>query len=152
MGGEKELHAGNAHNLSVCRPCIVNTTVSERIYSSVFTTNSRTYPETDCSVFNYYEAVQLNIVTAGYYRFSSNSIIALNQYIYQNTFHPIAPTVNLIVKKDFYDLGVQLHALLYANITYVLVVKSVAANQTGVFSIDSIGPNRLGVRRIGKFD
>ena len=139
-------------NSSIFLPCIGNTTIVQRIYSSMFTANSQTYPETDCSIFNYYEALQLNIATAGYYRFSSNSRIALNQYTYQKTFHQVTPSVNLIAKTSAVDPSVQLNAFLYANTTDMLVVTSATPNQTGGFSIDAIGLNRVGVRRIGKFD
>ena len=130
----------------------MNITVVQLVHSSVLTTNSRAYSLTDCSVPDYYyEALQLSILTTGYYRLSSNSIVGLHGYIYQNTFDPSAPLFNLLVEKDG-ELGFRLSIFLEANMAYVLVVTSVVPNQTGAFSIGAAGPNHISVRRMGKFD
>lgn len=139
------------HRYRVVLLSIVNATIVERLYSSALTTSSRVYAETGCLASNYYEAVQLNIVATGRYRFSSNSSVNLDQYIYRNTFYPFAPSANLLAVEPALAT-VQLSIVLQANTTYVLVVTSAIANQTGAFSIDVTGPNRIGVRRPGKFD
>ena len=131
--------------------CLVNATIVERLYSSALTATSPVYAETGCLTVNYYEALQLNIVTTGLYRFSSNSSMDLNQYIYQNAFHPVAPSADQLGAKRS-STTVQLSIVLQANRTYVLVGTSATPNQTGLFSIDVRGPNRIGVRQLGKFD
>ena len=73
----------------------------------------------------------------------------LNQYIYQNAFHPVAPSADQLAAKRS-STTLQLSIVLQANRTYVLVVTSAIANQTGSFSIDVTGPNRISVRRRGK--
>ena len=94
--------------------------------------------------------MQLSVVTAGFYRFSSNSTIGLHGYIYQNTFDPLSPSVNLRAEKGG-ELGFQLSLFLETNISYILVVTSLVAKQTGPFSIVAHGPHNITTRLIGKF-
>lgn len=129
----------------------MNTTVVGCIYSSVLTTNSRTYSPISCSIPNYYyEAIQLSIVTNGYYRISGNSTIGLHAYIYQNNFDPVNPSTDLRVEKGS-DLGFRLDISFKANTVYVLVVRSLISYQTGSFSIVAEGPDNINATKIGKF-
>jgi hypothetical protein len=129
----------------------VNTTIDGRLYSSVLTTSSRVYAQTGCSSSDYYEALQLNIVTTGVYRFSSNSSVDLNQYVYQNAFHPVTPSSNLLAIKPS-SSTLPMSIFLRANITYVLVMTTATPYQTGPFSVYVKGPIRIGACRLGKSD
>ena len=95
--------------------------------------------------------MQLSAVTAGFYRFSSDSTIDLHGYIYQNTFDPLNPSLNLRAERGG-ELGFQLSLFLETNISYILVVTSIVPKQIGSFSIVGHGPNSINARRIGKFD
>ena len=131
---------------------LVNKTIARWAYASVLTTTSRTYSPIDCTIPNhYYEAVQLDVVTDGYYLLSSNSSIDLHAYIYQDTFDPLNPSFSPRIEKSG-DLGFRLRLLLWGNTTYVLVVTPVTHNQTGPFSIAIEGPANITTRHFSKFD
>jgi hypothetical protein len=131
--------------------CIVKTTVARLIYASVLRANDQMYSPTGCSVpTHHYDVLELIIKTPGYYRISSNSSIGLRASIYQNTFDPVNPSLNLRAEKEG-DLGFRLTLFLRAETIYMLVVTSVTPHQTGAFSIVSAGPANVTARRIGKF-
>ena len=85
------------------------------------------------------------------YRLSSNSIIALKGFLYHGIFNPMDPTLNQL-RKGTGEGGFRLSMYLQANAIYVLVVTSIVPDQTGSFSIDATGPNRINASRIGKSD
>ena len=130
----------------------MNTTVARWVYSSALTTTSRTYSLLACGIPNHhYEAVQLDVVTAGYYLLVSNSSIDLHAYIYQDTFDPLNPSSHLRVEK-IGDLGFRLRVFLEGNTTYVLVVTPVIHNHTGPFSLAIEGSPDINTGRVSKFD
>lgn len=130
----------------------MNTTIARWVYSSALTTTSRTYSLIACSIPNcYYEALQLDVVTTGYYPLSSNSSIDLHAYTYQDTFDPLNPSSSLRAENSG-DLGFRLRVFLKGNTTYVLVVTPVTHNQTGSFSIAIEGPANISTRHFSKFD
>jgi hypothetical protein len=130
----------------------VNTIIIQPVYSSILTTNSSKYSTKDCSIFhhNYYEAVRLTVLTTGYYRFSSNSSIDLNGYIYQGMFDPHFPSRNLIAEKRG-EIDFQMSLYLEVKMNYVLVVTTSIGNQTGAFSITGPGPNYISIQHMSKF-
>lgn len=128
----------------------MNTTIVRWAYSSAITTNSGSYSPTGCSVVNYYEALELNNSKLGTYRFSSNSTIGLRGSIYLTSFDPLYPSSNLLAEKSG-ELGFQLNVPLVDS-TYILVVTSRIAGQTGSFSIVAYGPSKINARLISKFD
>ena len=129
----------------------MNNTVVRLIHSSALTANGQTYSPTGCSFPNhYYEALELIIETAGYYRLSCNSSIGLRAYIYQDVFDPLNPSFKLRAEKDG-QLGFQTTLFLRDETTYVLVVTSVNPRKTGSFSIVISGPDDVSTGRIGKF-
>jgi hypothetical protein len=129
----------------------VNKTVIQPVYSSILTTNSSKYSPKDCSIVhhNYYEALKLTVSTTGYYRFSSNSSIGLNGYIYRNMFDPLFPSRNLIAGKQE-EIDFQMSLYLAVEMNYVLVVTTSIGNQTGAFSITAAGPNYTSIQYMSK--
>jgi hypothetical protein len=115
------------------------------------TTNSSKYSPKVCSIahHNYYEALQLTVLTTGYYRFSSKSSIDLNGHIYQGMFDPHFPSRNPIAERreqtDF-----QMSIYLEVEMNYVLVVTTSIGNQTGAFSITAAGPNYTSIQHMSK--
>ena len=128
----------------------MNTTIVRWAYSAAIATNSSSYSSTGCSIPNCYEALELNNSKPGSYRFFINSSIDLRGSIYQKPFDPLYPSSNLLAGKSG-ELGFQLNVHL-ADSTYVLIVTSLIAGQTGSFSIVAYGPGKINARRISKFD
>ena len=109
------------------------------------------YSSTGCSTLDdYYEALQLNVVTTGYYRLVGHSNISLHVYIYHDTFYPSDPFFNLRTDHNA-DVGFRLGVVLESNSTYVLVVTSASPSEQGSFSIDSQGPANIRAHHICKF-
>jgi hypothetical protein len=129
----------------------VNKTIIQLVYSSILTTNSSKYSPKDCSIahHNYYEALKLTLLTTGYYRFSSNSSIGLNVYIYQGMFDPHFPSCNLIAEKHE-ETDFQMSLYLEVKMNYVLVVTTSIGNQTGTFSITGAGSNCISIQHMSK--
>jgi hypothetical protein len=129
----------------------VNTTIIQPVYSSILTANSSKYSPKDCSIVhhNNYEALKLTVSTTGYYRFSSNSSIGLNGYIYQDLFDPLFPSRNLIAEKRE-QTNFQMSIYLEVEMNYVLVVTTSIGNQTGAFSITAAGLNYTSIQHISK--
>ncbi|CAF1020086.1 unnamed protein product [Adineta steineri] len=108
------------------------------------------YGRTVCDDSNYYyETIEINVVTDGFYIIASNSSVDIYGYVYNNSFNPFNPSVNLILSNIFgCGAGFQLTVNLVVNITYILVVTSWKENMTGSFSIIVSGPTNTSVTRI----
>ena len=131
---------------------LVNITAVEPVFSSTLTNDSRVYSRIVGSLPNYYyTALQVIIVSTGEYRFVGNSSIDLHGYMYQGTFNPAVPCLNLLAEKSS-RLGFELSVFLQCNMQHILVVTSVIPSQTGTFSIMAAGPHHISVHPISKFD
>ena len=115
------------------------------IYSSNLTRDSPTYsPHCRAAVF-YYDAVQLTVVTTGWYRLWSASSFEPSGYFYQDNFNPLNPFQNLLLKDHESCDSIQfaLRVYLESNTKYILAVTSFWPNTTGTFSIHVAGPQNI---------
>ena len=91
---------------------------------------------------NYYEAVKINVHTPGNY--SIRSISALDTFgsLYNDTFDPTYPSLNLLQSNDDGAGSSQffLSLVLQTMIDYILVATTFSPMETGEFSIIVQGP------------
>ncbi len=101
----------------------------------------------------YYEAIQVKIIEAAIYTLRSNSIIATYGYIYNDSFNPCDPVLNLMSIDDQSGGAkqFQLKIALQANTTYILVVTTSFPTQTGTFSILVSDPNNVNLNYISEY-
>jgi hypothetical protein len=126
------------------------------MYSSALTENSQIYNRQDlpCQVPEYYyEAIQVNVVESADYDLCSDSTMDTQGYLYNNTFNPFNPYINLLVSNDDGNDSTQftLTTYLRANTTYVLVVTTFRENTVGPFSIFVSGPNNVSLNPIREY-
>jgi hypothetical protein len=90
----------------------------------------------------YYVAIQINFPTAGHYDITSNSMIDTYGYLYDGSFDPANPSVNLRWQHD--DSNGQFQFLFGMTIgsryTLTLVTTTYSAGVTGAFSVVVTGP------------
>jgi hypothetical protein len=91
----------------------------------------------------YFNAIQVTVQTTGTYTFTSDSALDTIGYIYDSSFDPSEPTVNLITDDD--DGGennyqFRIEVFLETGHTYILVVTTHAESETGSFSVSASGP------------
>ncbi|CAF5034245.1 unnamed protein product, partial [Rotaria sp. Silwood1] len=119
----------------------VNTT-----YSSAWTTNSRKFLRYRGRTANYYyETYQVNVSTAGYYRFKSSSSIDTYGYLYVNNFFPSSTSLNFLVEDDDTGSNAQFQFTLYLqpNTVYILVATAYYENITGSYTVIASGATRV---------
>ncbi len=93
----------------------------------------------------YYETIQVNVETAGFYSLSSKSNINTYGYLYNDAFNPFNPSENLNSENSYKCNGEQfkLDIYLQPSATYVLVVTTYFPKVTGTFLIFAFGPNNI---------
>ncbi|CAF3558737.1 unnamed protein product [Rotaria socialis] len=112
-------------------------------YSSSLTANSPTYCRTTCIRWQfYYDVLTVTVTKAGKYKFTSESNIDTYGYIYNSSFNPANPHLNLLAEDN--DSGKKRQFQLKINLqpweTYVLVITTFIPNVRGSFSIDVSDP------------
>jgi len=127
----------------------------QTMYSSALTTMSPSYDRAGSSrppPF-YYEAIQVKVMEAAFYNLYSNSIIDTYGYIYNDSFNPCDPSLNLISEDDQSGDRNQFRLIssLRANTTYILVVTTSFPSVTGNFSILVSGPNNVDLNSISEY-
>lgn len=91
-----------------------------------------------------YEAIRVAIYTStsGRYTFRSNSSLDTYGYLYNGSFNPFNPSLNLIASDD--DSGGSGQFLFNVTLTYdnvyILVVTTYSPNVTGVYTVTALGP------------
>ncbi len=83
------------------------------------------------------------MATTGTYTFTSSGTIADNYgYLYQGNFYPSYPQYNIIAQNDDGAGGrnFRLTATLRSDITYIIVVTTLRAGDTGSFTIVASDP------------
>ncbi|CAF4181555.1 unnamed protein product [Adineta steineri] len=121
------------------------------MYSSALTTNNHKYsPRFWEKPTYYYETIQIDVVTDGFYMIASNSSINTYGYIYNGSFDPFNPFVNLISESSRRcpDGHFWLEVNLRVNVKYILVVTTRYADETGAFSIIVSGLTNTSIERI----
>ncbi len=122
-------------------------------HSSNLTTNSQMYSRDSRRSNYYYEIMEIKVFEDGIYHLVSESTIDTYGSIYQDTFHPVLPCVNLITQDDDGTCDKQFMVNLYfrAITTYILVVTTHSPNVTGSFSIVAFGPNNVILKRSSEY-
>ena len=117
------------------------------------TENSPQYSRQVCDTSEYYyEAVQIKVVTSGYYSLSSISSVYMHASLYESYFNPYDVFQQLLSDNSggCPNAQFQITAYLKANITYVLVVTTSNKKTVGTFSVLVSGPNNVSFSRISK--
>ncbi|CAF4100912.1 unnamed protein product, partial [Rotaria sp. Silwood2] len=122
-------------------------------YSSVLTFNSQTFcHRTDNCLDSpfFYEALQLNISMDGNYTFLCNSSMDTYGYLYNNTFDPVYPTMNILAIDDDSGGNYQFMFSMFLQTLsqYILVATTYNKNITGPFTITAHGLAPVGFTRI----
>lgn len=103
-------------------------------------------------LIHYYEAVQIKVVTSGWYIFSSSSRIGAFGYLYKDYFNPSESSEKLLSQNTASCSTNQFRLVfsLQSNITYVLVMTTVHPENTGSFTIYASGLDNVAFKRISK--
>ncbi|CAF1210287.1 unnamed protein product [Adineta ricciae] len=125
----------------------------QSIYSSALTIYSPKYchDSSYCSEFmHYYQAIQINVSTTGYYSIASESDMYTYGYLYNGTFDPSFISQNLITGNDNNTGYSQFRFVYYlqSTETYVMVVTTYIIYATGRFSLIAIGAGRVNYDRL----
>ncbi|CAM2704000.1 unnamed protein product [Rotaria socialis] len=121
-------------------------------YSGVLTTSSSTFTRNGRSGTFYFEAIEVTPKRTGNYTFTSNSRIDNYGYLYANPFNPLNTTSNLLTHADDNENETSdqfsLTCALQADTSYTLVFTTFDPDLTGPFSIFTLGPSRISLRRL----
>lgn len=116
-------------------------------YSSALTRDDGRYkrPGSLYSTGFLYKAIQVIVNTTGTYSLASVSDLDTNGYLYNDTFDPSNPSVNLIHQDD--DNGgnrqFKITAFLQAGVPYTLVLSTQSTGYSGPFTIVGSGPGNV---------
>ncbi|CAF3931917.1 unnamed protein product [Adineta steineri] len=122
----------------------------QSVYSSVLTADNQKYSRRCDKLNYYYETIQISVITDEFYMIASNSSVDTYGYIYEHSFDPFNPSVNLILEDDENCEQEQfgLTVNLQVNIKYILVVTTFSPDATNAFSIIVSGLTNANVERI----
>jgi hypothetical protein len=94
---------------------------------------------------HHYKAIQIIVRRTGTYNLKSSSDIDTHGFLYNGTFYPLNPSVNLLARDD--DTGgrmqFKLTAFLVGGVAYTLVVTTHGTNVIGPFSVVVSGPDHV---------
>ena len=120
-------------------------------YSSELNSYSQLYCRVaPCQTGNYsYEAIELIVLMSGSYILTCNAAVDSFGYLYNETFDPVFPNLNLLVVDDDSagNSQFQMQYFLEATGKYMLVVTTYAKNELGTFSIRVRGPGTVNFTR-----
>ena len=124
----------------------------ESNYSGLLSSNSSRFISTynSGSNFRYYQSIQVTVSSTGTYGFISSSGFDTLGLFYVSRFDPSNPGENQIQIDDDSGGGSQflITTSLQPSQTYVLVVTTLRAGETGRFSIRAYGPSSVNLREI----
>ena len=112
---------------------------------SILTENSPTYMEKCEGPIYYYESIRMNVSKQGYYEFIINHTMGINIRIYNNSFNPLNPQLNLIFNFHEQCTVGQIKSIinLKNDQIYNLVVTTMSPNITSSYSVVLIGPSHV---------
>ena len=122
-------------------------------YESELSATTDRYSRDQCQSSNYYyQALEMKIETSGIYRFQMNNANRMLGYLYQDTFNPLDPSINLLSESGRECNGYQLwmNTSLLSNTTYILVATTDVPGRTGEFTIRSFGTANIAFSRISE--
>jgi hypothetical protein len=109
------------------------------------------YPRINCEQADYhYEAILMNVITAGFYSLQSYDNISTYASIYKNDFNRFNISQNLLSNSSL-DCTISDSIYLETNTTYILIVTTYYPNVTGAFWIFLFGPNKVSFNRTSKY-
>ena len=116
-------------------------------YSSAWTIESQSYCRTSCAVSQnyYYEAIEVRVGAHGTFSLASKSRVDTYGYLYNSSFDPFSPSLNLLLQDDEsgYNRQFKLTFVFEPDLIYILVVTTFNSNTTGSFSISGSGPGSV---------
>ena len=111
-------------------------------YSNSLTRNSLRYARLNEENDNYYyQSIELNVNQSGLYQIINDSPIFLYGYLYNNSFDPNNPSINLITfdHDTPSNPNFSFSSDLNANNRYILVITTVNPSRTGSFFLTISG-------------
>jgi hypothetical protein len=122
-------------------------------YTSAWTSTSPRFTRYNgvTGSYYYYEAIQVTVSTAGYYRFRSVSTIDSYGYLYTGSFFASTPSTNLYLQDDD-SAGngqFQFTANLQPNVVYILIATTYAPSVTSAITVVVSGLVRVDLERLG---
>ncbi|CAF1281543.1 unnamed protein product [Adineta steineri] len=146
-----DLFNGRIQKFNCLKKFCANTSAPlQKTYSSSLTKINQIYYR-DCDKRNfYYESIRVKVIETGYYTFRSSGNIDSYGSIYKNKFNPLDPSENFLKTVDDSDSGAQFKLDIQLDIgtIYVLVVTTFDSKETGKFSIDMLGKNKVILERL----
>jgi hypothetical protein len=102
----------------------------------------------------HYAAFEISVVVASNYSFSTESNINTYGYMYNHTFQPDNPSLNLLTEDGNVGENGQfkLTVFLHPWTSYILVVTTSSPNATDRFLIVASGPTTVALRHIRKYN
>ncbi|CAF1154283.1 unnamed protein product [Adineta steineri] len=100
--------------------------------------------------FKYLKRYCVKVIESGSYSFHGIGTIDPYGSIYNNKFNPLDPSKNLIDREYARppDIHFKLDIHLYVDIIYVLVISTFDSKETGEFSINVLGENKVNLDRL----
>jgi len=122
-------------------------------YSSELNNKSPKHTSFNCrQLDHYYEALEINVSTSGFYMFSSESSLNAYGYLYEHQFNLYDSIDTSLAQSDHlcYDDQLRIIAYLEFNITYILIITThyAYANQKGPFSVFVKGPDAIEIKQM----
>jgi len=122
-------------------------------YSSELNNKSSKHTSFNCrQLDHYYEALEINVNTSGFYLFSTESSFNTSGYLYEHEFNPYDSIDNSLARSDDScdDNQLRIIAYLKFNITYILIITTHYAypDQQGPFSLFVKGPDEIKIKQM----
>jgi len=122
-------------------------------YSSELNNKSPKHTSFNCRhPDHYYEALEINVNTSGFYMFSTEGYLNTYGYLYEHQFDPYDSIDNSFARSDdSCDSGqLKLIAYLKLNITYTLIVTTqyTDVDEQGPFSLFVEGPDQIKIKQM----
>jgi len=122
-------------------------------YSSELNNKSQKHTSFNCRPLDhYYEALEINVNTPGFYMFSTESSLNAYGYLYEHQFNPYDSIDNSLAQSGDLcdDNQLRIIAYLKFNITYTLIITTQYAyvNRQGPFSLFVEGPYVVKIKQM----
>ncbi len=125
---------------------LANQIMLNTTFASNFSNRNPSYSRPNGQNLTYfYDTYQVRVSTAGYYLFTSVSLVDTIGYFYNTTFNPLSPSKNLLYWDDDAGVSDQFAFMYYLqpNIVYMLVVTTFNSSVTGSYTVVVSGSARV---------
>ena len=125
-------------------------------YSSELNNKSQKHTSFNCRPLDhYYEALEINVNTSGFYMFSTEGYLNTYGYLYEHQFNPYDSIDTSLARSDHVCDDDQLKIMTYLNfnVRYILIVTTSYAypEQQGPFSLFVEGPNEIKIKQMSMY-